>query len=566
MVDQRSRDRPARLLPALDWLGHYRRAWLRGDLVAALTTWALVVPQAIAYSQIAQLPPQAGLFAAFAGLLGYALFGSSRQLVVSPTSATAAISAALVAPVAMGDATRFGELSAALAILVGVVLVALGVLHVGFVSRFISASVQAGFMFGLGLTIIVGQLPALLGVSKGWGDLFPQLWHLLTRLGDVNGWTAAVGLGGLALLLGLKRVAPGIPAALLVVVASIVVVALGDLADRGVDVIGEIEGAVPVPALPSVGWDELLSLLPGALAIAIIGYAETATVGESLGDEHGYNIQPDRELTATGLANVLAGLFQGFITGGGASQSAANDRAGANTQLVSLLVSALTVLTAVALLPLFRDLPQAALAAIVISAVIGFLNLPALRRIRRLRRDSFALATFTLLGVLVLGVLGGLLLAVVISILLLLGRQSRPGTSVLGRVPPGDVYVAIDHEPAARAEPGLLVLRLDAPLLFINAKLLRDRVREQLAAAETPVRIVLLDLQFTPALDVESLDVLSSLRGELFQRGVALWLANARAEVQDLLRRSGLAEAVGEARIYRSLADAIPDARAALRS
>jgi SulP family sulfate permease len=345
-----------------------------------------------------------------------------------------------------------------------------------------------------------------------------------------------------------------------VVVAGIVGVALGDLADHGVDVIGEIEGAVPVPALPSVGWDELLALLPGALAIAVIGYAETATVGESLADGHGYTIQPDRELTATGLVNVLAGLFQGFITGGGASQSAANDRAGAHTQLVSLLVSALTVLTAVALLPLFRDLPQAALAAIVISAVLGFLNLPALRRIRRLRRDSFALAIFTLLGV-----LGGLLLAVVISILLLLNRQSRPDTSVLGRVPPGDVYVALDHEPAARAEPGLFVLRLDAPLLFINAKLLRDRVREQLAAAETPVRIVLLDLQFTPELDIESLDVLTALRGELFQRGVALWLANARAEVRDLLRRSGLAEAVGEARIYRSLADAIPDARAALR-
>ena len=231
-------------------------------------------------------------------------------------------------------------------------------------------------MFGLGLTIIVGQVPALLGVSKGEGDFFPQLWHLLTRLGDANGWTAAVGLGSLALLLALKRVALGIPAALLVVVASIVVVALGDLADHGVDVIGEIE-AVPVPALPSVGWDELLTLLPGALAIAIIGYAETALWVESLADGHGYNIQPDRELTATGLANVLAGLFQGFITGGGASQSAANDRAGANTQLVSLLVSALTVLTAVALLPLFRDLPQAALAAIVISAVLGFLNLPA---------------------------------------------------------------------------------------------------------------------------------------------------------------------------------------------
>src|SRR5215211_4997676 len=230
MVDQRSRDRPARLLPALDWLGRYQRAWLRGDLVAALTTWALVVPQAIAYAQIAQLPPQAGLFAAFAGLLGYALAGSSRQLVVSPTSSTAAITAALVAPVAAGDVARFGTLAAALAILVGLVLALLGLLHMGFVSRFISAGVQAGFMFGLGLTIIVGQVPKLLGVPQGDGDFFPQLGHLLASLDDVNGWTAALGLGSLAVLLAAKRVAPALPAALAVVVAGIAVVALFGLA------------------------------------------------------------------------------------------------------------------------------------------------------------------------------------------------------------------------------------------------------------------------------------------------------------------------------------------------
>jgi SulP family sulfate permease len=399
-----------------------------------------------------------------------------------------------VAPVALGDPARFRDLSAALAILVGIVLVVLGVLHVGFVSRFISAAVQAGFMFGLGLTIIVGQVPALLGVSKGGGDFFPQLWHLLTHLGDANGWTAAVGLAGLALLLGLKRVAPSVPAALLVVVAGIVVVALGGLADHGVAVIGRIEGAVPTPALPDVGWDELLALLPGALAIAVIGYAETATVGESLADEHGDSVQPDRELSATGVANVLAGLFQGFIAGGGASQSAANDRAGANSQLVSLLVAGLTVLTAVALLPLFRDLPQAALGAIVISAVVGFLNLPALRRIRRLRRDSFALALFTLLGVLVLGVLGGLLVAVAISV------------------------------------------------------------------------VLLLDLQFSAGLDVESLNVLAALHRQLGEQGVELWLANVHGGVGRMLDRSGLADDIGEAHIYRTIADATPDVRAALSS
>jgi SulP family sulfate permease len=537
--------RLARLVPALDWLAHYRRAWLRGDVVAALTTWALVVPQAIAYAQIADLPPQAGLFAAFAGLLGYALLGSSRQLIVSPTSSTAAITAALVAPVAAGDVARFGALAAALAILVGLVLALLGLLHMGFVSRFISAGVQAGFMFGLGLTIIVGQVPKLLGVPKGGGDFFPQLGHLLTSLDDASLWTAAIGLGSLAVLLAAKRVAPTLPAALAVVVAGIAVVALFGLAGHGVEVIGRVEGAVPGLAVPAVGWNDLTALLPGALAIAVIGYAESATVAESLADEHGYTVRPDRELLAIGGANVLAGLFQGFITGGGASQSAANDRAGAHTQLVSLLVSGLTVLTAVALLPLFRDLPQAVLGAIVISAVAGFLNLPALRRIARLRRDSFVLAILALAGVLVFGVLGGLLLAVVISILLLLDRQSRPGSTL-------------------RTEPGLLVFRLDAPMLFINAKLVRDRVRELLDTATEPVRIVLVDLRFTPDLDVEGLNVLAALHAELAGRGIELWLGNVRAGVHEALRRGGLATAIGEDRLYCTLGDAEPDVRAAL--
>ena len=532
-------------MPAVDWLGHYRRAWLRGDVVAALTTWALVVPQSIAYAQIADLPPQAGLFATFAGLLGYALLGSSRQLIVSPTSSTAAITAALVAPVAAGDVARFGALAAVLAVLVGLVLALLGVLHMGFVSRFISAGVQAGFMFGLGLTIIVGQVPKLLGVPGGEGDFFPQLGHLLTRLDDANPWTAAVGLGSLALLLAARRVVPTLPAALGVVVAGIAVVALFGLADRGVEVIGRVEGAVPALVLPAVGWHDLVALLPGALAIAVIGCAESATVAESLADEHGYSVRPDRELVAIGGANVLAGLFQGFITGGGASQSAANDRAGAQTQLVSLLVSGLTVLTAVALLPLFRDLPQAVLGAIVIGAVAGFLNLPALRRIARLRRDSFALAMVALAGVLVFGVLGGLLLAVVISILLLLDHESRPGDTV-------------------RTEPGLLVFRLDAALLFLNAKLVRERIRVLLEATGVPVRIVLLDLRFTHDLDVETVNVLAALRAELAQRGVELWLGNVRARVHGRLRRSGLADAIGEARLYRDLADAGPDVRAAL--
>jgi sulfate permease, SulP family len=544
-------------VPAVGWLRHYRRAWLRGDVVAALTTWALVVPQAIAYAQIAGLPPQAGLFAAFAGLLGYGLFGTCRQLIVSPTSSTAAISAAIVAPVALGDPERYAAASAALAMLVGVVLIALGLLRMGFVSRFISAGVQVGFMFGLGLTIIVGQLPKLLGVPPGDGTFFGQAADLLGHLGDTNGWTAAIGLGSLAVLLGLKRVAPAVPAALAVVVAGIALVALFDLSARGVEVIGSVDGGVPLPAIPSVSWHDLLGLLPGAVAVAIIGYAESATVAESMGTEHGYDVEPDRELRAVGIANILSGLFQGFITGGGASQTAANDRAGAQTQLVSLLVAGLTVVTTIALLPLFRDLPQAALGAVVISAVVGFLNLAAMGRVRRLRRDSFVIALVAMVAVLALGVLQGLILAVVVSVGAFLIRSSRPSSSVLGRVPGTTAYVALEHAPAARTEPGRLVYRLNAPLLFVNAKRLRDGIRDELGDADPPVRVVLLDLSFTPELDIESVNVLGSLRSELERQGVALWLAGVHAQVLEMLDRSGLADQIGRAHLYRDVEDAV---------
>lgn len=350
------------------WLRGYDRRWLRADLLAALTLWALVVPQAIAYGGIAQMPPEAGLYTAAAGLLAYGLLGTCRQLVVSPTSSTAAISAALVAPLAGGDAARYATMISLLAIMVGFALILLGVLRMGFVSRFIAAGTQVGFMFGLGLTIIVGQLPDLLGVPHSDGDVFAQLEGVLSHLDEVSGWTIAIGLGGLIALVGTRRISPAAPGALLVVVGGILLVALLGLTDD-VAVLGEIEAGRLTLALPDVGRGDIAALLPGALAIAIIGYAESATVAEELAENHGYEVEPDRELRAIGSANILAGLMQGFITGGGASQSAANDSAGGKTQLVSLLVAGLAVLTAVALLPVFRDLPQAVLAAIVINAV-----------------------------------------------------------------------------------------------------------------------------------------------------------------------------------------------------
>lgn len=547
----------------MEWLRGYRRAWLRPDILASLTMWALVVPQAIAYAQIAGLPPSAGLFAAIAGLLGYAVLGSCRQMVVSPTSSTAAISAALVASVAGRDPRVFAGLSAVLAMLVGATLIGLAALKLGFVSRFISAAVQTGFMFGLGLTIIIGQVPKLIGIPDSTGNFFPRLAHVVTHLGAAHGWTVVVGLGALAVLLVLRRFVPLAPAALIVVVAGVLVVTLAGLDHHGVAVLGRVDGAVPVPAVPRVPFDAVVTLVPGAMAIAVVGYAETATVGEAMADKHGYDVRPNRELTAVGAGNILAGFLQGFIVGGGASQTAANDRAGARTPLVSLIVAGLTVLTSVALLPLFRDLPEAVLGAIVISAVLGFLNVAALRRIARLRRDSFLIALATMAGVLVLGVLAGLLVAVGISILVLLSRIARPAGGPLGRLRGTSVWVRADrHTDQTTTEPGLLVYRLNAALAFANAKLLRDGVRAAVETAEPPVGVVLVDMSLSTDLDVETVDVLDKLVTDLTAAGAELWLGGVHTPARAVLDRAGLTARIGPGHIHPSVAAAADAFRA----
>ena len=447
----------ARYLPVVTWLPGYRIAGLPRDVIAAVTVWALVVPQAIAYAQIAGLPPQQGLFAAAGGLLGYGLMGTCRQLIVSPTSSTAAISASLVGAIALGDVTKLAPLSSALAILCGVTFVILGVLRLGFVSRFIPAAVQVGFMFGLGMTIIVGQLTKILGVPETSGTFVEQSRDLLTSLPDTNVWALGLGVAALAALLGGARWAPGLPWALIVVVGGIVAVALLGLADKGVAVIGLIDGAFPMPAIPVIAPDDLFALVPGAIAIAIVGSAESLTVAQQFAEQHRYEIDPDQELRANGGSNVISGFFQGFIVGGGASQSAAADRAGASTPIVSLMVAALTVLTSVALLPLFQDLPQPVLGAIVISAVIGFLRVAEMRRISALRRDAFWVAVTALVATLFLGILSGLIVTVLLALVMLLVHLARPEVSTMGRDRSGDL-VSLERVPDAVTTPGVLVL------------------------------------------------------------------------------------------------------------
>jgi SulP family sulfate permease len=546
-------------VPAASWLPRYDRRWLRPDIIAAITVWAVVVPQAIAYAQIAGLPPGTGLFAAAAGLVGYGLLGTSKLIVVSPTSSTAAISASIVAAVVASNADRFGVVSAALAMLVGIALLVMGWARLGFVARFIPHAVHVGFMFGLGLTIIVGQAAKILGIPGTSGTFGEQLGQVIASVATtgVNPWAIAIGVGALAALLIGRRVAPGLPMAIVVVVLGIVAVSVLGLAALGVAVVGPIEGGMPLPALPLVSAPELLVLVPGAIALSIVGYAESLSVAQQLADEHGEEIRADQELVANGGANVLAGLFGGFVVGGGASQSAANNGAGGRTQIVSFIIAGLTVLTSVALLPLFADLPQPVLGAIVITGVVGFLRVVEVRRIRSLRRDAFVGTLLALGATLVLGILPGLIASVILALLFLLVRIAKPAMSAMGHLADGRTWIALERAPEARTEPGLLVLRLDAPLLFLNAGVMRDELRSALAATDPPATVVILDLSMSSDLDIESLDTLIRLADHASQAGAELWLAEVRGPVRDMFERARLDTGTGQPRVFRSMADAM---------
>jgi sulfate permease, SulP family len=527
------------VLPA--WLRGYRRDWFGSDLVAGLIIWSVVTPQAVAYAQIAGLPPQAGLVAAPGALLGYALLGSSRTLVVSATTATAALSAAAVGPLADGDAARFAALSAALALVAAVVFAGSGLLRLGGITDLISKPVLTGFLFGLGLFIAVGQLPALFGVEAGSGDFFEKAWDLLGELGDTHGWTVAVGASSVALLVFLRRSAPALPGTLLVLVLAILVSALLDLEGRGVDVVGELPNALPDPALPDVGWADLDELLPAAIGVMFLATAEGVGVARGLATKEGYSINVNRELYGVGGANLLAGLSSGFVQSGGASQTAAAESAGGKTQLASIIAALLILLTGAVLAPLFEHLPQAALAAIVIVAVAGFFRVDELRRFAAIRRSAIGLALVALAGVLVLGVLPGLLVAAGLSLVLLIHGFSRPAVQVLARDPASGAWIRAGRKPTAETVPGVMVTRVDGPLFYANATSVKEHVLTLVEDADEPPGAVVLELDQSD-IDVESLDMLAELADALEAESAELRLAAVRARVHELLRRSGLAE------------------------
>lgn len=540
----------SRLIPFAASVRGYRRAWFRHDVLGAFTVTALLIPEGMAYAQIAGLPPQAVFYAAPAGLVLYALFGSSRQLVVSASAAVAVVSAATVGTLTQTGSARFVALTAALALLAGLISVLAGVLRLGRVAQFFSASVLSGFVFGLALIIAIKQVPKLFGIEGVKGDFFERLWLLITHLPQTHPLTLLVGAVSIALLVGLERLSRRVPAALVVLVLGVVASAILGLQARGVAVVGHIPAGLAPPHVPDAEWKDLFILVPGAAGLALVAFAEAIGPARMFAARHSYEVDANRELVGLGATNMGAGLFQGFAMGCSLSKSAANDEVGARTQVSSILSAGLTVVVALFLAPLFSTLPEATLAAIVLVAVSGMMEVPELARLRRLNRPDFFMALTALLGVLIFDVLPGLIIAVGLSLLLTVYRTSLPRLSEVGRVPGTTDLVAVHREPSAITVPGLLVLRPEENLFFANVEGLHDEVLRQLREARGPVKEVLLDLELTESLDVPSADMLRSLHDDLAHRGIVLSLARVHASTRRMMQRAGVLEKVGIDHVY----------------
>jgi sulfate permease, SulP family len=547
-----------RYVPIVGWLPRYQRADLGPDVLGGLTSWGVMVPVALAYASLAGLPPEYGLITAFAALAAYAVFGTSRHLRVTTSSTMAVMSLSLVAPLAGGDTAQFIALSAALALMVGALLVIAGLARLGFISEFLAKPVVTGFVFGVAVTIIVGQMPKLLGIPGTSGSVFDQLRSILQQLPDLDPLTLAVGALSLLLILVLQRVDRRIPGPLAALILGIAAVVAFDLAGRGVAVVGEVATLMPSIGLPDVGIGDLAYLLTGAVGIVFLAVGESLGSARSFAARHHYEIDSDQELVALGASNTASGLFGGFIVDASLSQSATAEAAGARTQASSLLTSALVLATALLLAPLFENLPQAVLGAVVIASVLSLIDLPELRRYWAWRRTDALLAAAALIGVASTDVLAGLVIAVLLSLLMMLFRASRPYLAVLGRLP-GDraVYADVQRHPDAAAVPGLLVLRLDAPLYFFNASVTRTEILALVDGEPTAPRVVILDIGATGDLDVTATDTLAELLTDLEARGVALALAQAKGKVRDQLRRTGLLDRIGTTRIHFSVAQAV---------
>jgi len=549
----------ARYVPISGWLRGYQPDWLKADVVAGLTVWALVVPEAMAYAGIAGVPVEYGLYAVPLAVVAYAVFGTSRRLFVGPSSTIAALSASTVAPVVASGASseQYIALTAALALLVGVLYVLLGLARMGFLARFFAKPVLDGFVVGLGIYIVIGQLPKLVGVEKADGNALQEVAGWIADIGQWDRLSVLVGLLSVIALFAMERLVPRVPAALVVVTASVMVARAVDLGAEGVALVGEVPTGFNFVAWSGISMDQVVDMAPGAMAIIVVGFAESLAVAKAYAAKNREAIDANQEMVAYGAANIGAGVLQGYPVTGSLSKSAAAQAAGAKTPLLMGVVSGAVLLTIAVLAGLFEWLPEPTLAAIIIVAVAGMIDPAEIRRLWAARSIDVVLALGALLGVLLLDILGGVVVGVVLSLVLVIHRLDNPHVAILGSNEDATSYRDLAENPGYTAVPGVLVYRFDAPLIFTNADFFKDDLTERLRAAEPPYEQVVLDFEAVYEIDTTGLDALLQVKELLDDDSIRLDLARVKADPRLLLDRMEATERLGPDHLHPTIHDAI---------
>ncbi len=532
--------------PPARWLAEYRPSWLPGDIIAGVTLAAYAIPVSLAYAGLAGLPPQVGIYGYLLGGLGYALLGSSRQLAIGPTSAISLMIAGTVGAMAEGDAQRYAQIASLAAFTVAALSLFAWLLRLSVLVKLISDSILVGFKAGAGLTIAMTQLPSLFGVKGGGHNFFERAFLLAGQLGQVQYLVLAVGVIAILLIVFGERLLPGKPVALGVVALAIVAATALGLPALGVPITGEIPSGLPTLAGPALRLRDVEGIVPLAAGCLLLAYIEGVSAARAFAAKHGYPLDPRQELLGIGAANLAAAMGHGYPVAGGLSQSAVNDKAGARTSLALVFASITLALCLLFLTGLLENLPKAVLAAVVLTAVYGLLDFPALLRMWRVSRLDFLAAAIALLGVLLLGILQGILLAALASILLLLARVSRPHVAFLGRVPGKNSYSDMDRHPENEPLSGVIAFRPEASLIYVNADAVRESVLYRLReAAPSVIRLVVCDLSAAPYLDLAGSRMLHELQAELASCGIVLRIVGAHGSARDLLRADGVEEKVG---------------------
>ena len=538
-------------------LSGYQKSWLPYDLLAGVSVAAVALPIAIAYSQLAGVPPVYGIYASLLPLVAYALLGSSRQLILAPDAATCAIVAAVVAPLAGQDMARYLSLVAALTMIAGVFCIAAGFARLGFLTNFLARPILTGYLNGIAICIITGQLGTLFGFKLAPAGFFRLLWQFIGKLGETHLPTLAVGAATLAALLLLSRLVPKVPGPLVAVVLGIVCSSVFGFAALGIKLLGQIPAGLPAIVIPSIGMDDWQPLALGAIGLALISYNSGMVTARGFASKNRYDIDANREFIAMGVADLGSGILGGFAISGADSRTAVNDSMGGKSQVTSLVVAAVLVLTLLFFTGPLAWLPMAVLSAVLVKAAMGLFDLPGLISLRKVSPQEFRLCLITLLGVITVGVLPGVVVAIMVAIVQLLAKASRPHDAVLGRIPGTTAFREAATNPGTETFPGLVIYRFDSAVVFFNADHFKTRAQAVVRTAPAPVRYLVLDAGAINQLDTTGAASLDRLCGDLQDQGVAIAVAGAKSAVRTMLQKTGLADRIGPDRMFPTLEAAV---------